>query len=119
MSVYPVLTVKVPALMLWTQHGGGCRCLCGIYHPASGRSGCDQPEHGRLMIRLELTDHSGTPLPGADELLPVCRRCYLALSPTTGTARASATAPTSLRLPAAQHRHTAEPAGTTADPSAT
>lgn len=106
MSGYPVLTVTIPALMLWTQHTGGCRCLCGIYHPHTGRTGCDRPEHEGLRIRLDVVEDTGISLPGADEPLPVCRRCYLALSPSTGTARNEATAPHSLLRSRTQHHNT-------------
>ncbi|MFF5037580.1 DUF6372 family protein [Nocardia salmonicida] len=89
MSAYHVLTVRIPTLMLWTQHAGGCRCLCGIYHSHRGRGGCDQRAHEGLFIRLEVADGTGLEVADEDQLLPVCRRCYLAMDPTTSSRRAA------------------------------
>ncbi|MFC9965202.1 hypothetical protein ACFVH4_13265 [Nocardia ignorata] len=55
------------------------------------------------MIRLDTADCTNTLLPGADELLPVCRRCYLALAPSTRTARHTTVVPISLRLSSTQN----------------
>ncbi len=83
----PILTVPVPAAMTWTQRdGGGCRCLCRIYHPGVGSGSCPAAAEPGLLIRLEVP---GDPdqVPGADAPLPVCDRCYQLLAvPTTPAA---------------------------------
>lgn len=86
----PILTVPVPAALTWTQHaGGGCRCLCRIYHPGVGSGSCPAAAEPGLLIRLEVP---GDPdqvhqVPGAAAPLPVCARCYQLLAvPTTPVA---------------------------------
>ncbi|MEU3015593.1 DUF6372 family protein [Nocardia asteroides] len=74
----PILTIQLPVLTTWEQsQGGGCRCCCRIYHPGlstSGISTCTAAAEPDLLITLA----AGTETHGP---LPVCRRCYSALSP--------------------------------------
>ncbi|MEU4712027.1 hypothetical protein AB0G00_36955 [Nocardia salmonicida] len=60
--------------------------MCDIDHPHPGRSGCDQPEHDGLMVRLDLADTAESHCPAPTN----CRRCYLAMSPSTRVTRGSA-----------------------------
>ncbi|UGT58798.1 DUF6372 family protein [Nocardia asteroides] len=86
----PILTVTVPAALTWTQHaGGGCRCLCPIYHRGVGTDACTAAAEPGLLIRLEVPDAPDQvhQVPGADAPLPVCARCYRWLAvPTTPAA---------------------------------
>lgn len=86
----PVLTVTVPTALTWTQHaGGGCRCLCRIYHPGVGTDACTAAAEPGLLIRLAVPDAPDQvhQVPGADAPLPVCARCYRLLAvPTTPAA---------------------------------
>ncbi|WP_331758552.1 hypothetical protein OG225_40795 (plasmid) [Nocardia sp. NBC_01377] len=75
----PILAVRVPVAMAWTQHArGGCRCLCGIYHRGVGTGGCLNAAEPGLLITLEVTDDPADAprVPGADGPLPVCAWCY-------------------------------------------
>ncbi|MFC9898504.1 DUF6372 family protein [Nocardia sp. NPDC127579] len=71
----PVLTVEPGALFQWEQNeGGGCRCVCALYHPRRGTpaSVCLSAAEPGHLIRVQAGGETVGPL-------PVCSSCYTTL----------------------------------------